>query len=98
MVQNTLGSILDILEGVRNAFNFTVGGECFIFADDTVVFSPANHCLCFPFLPGSLQVLSSLGTFRRGLDGACTHSDEIYCPGCWSGKDANCILSHLGLY
>lgn len=29
MVQNTLGSILDILEGVRNAFNFTVGAECY---------------------------------------------------------------------
>jgi hypothetical protein len=59
---------------------------------------PANLCPCFPLLPGSVQVLRSPGTSRRGLVGPCTHSDEIYYSGCWSGKDTNLILSHLGLY
>lgn len=35
MVQNTLGSILDILEGVRNAFNFTVGVRMLLYSPMT---------------------------------------------------------------
>jgi hypothetical protein len=85
-IQNTLGSVLDIVEGLRNSFNFTV---CRIIMIQLIqCLSRPNTLPLTPFPPGSLQIVHRVALLANSLVISCRGSNSSFNLGC--GNRAIC--------
>lgn len=83
MVQNTLGSVLDICESCLHAFDFTVFCVHSVFCLSLYLNTSAHHT---SFFSGSSQVNDCSWTCFHFVDSVVDPFNSLHCPYRWAGE------------